>query len=355
MDFPGDPVTSTSERPERGRRERPPRRPQRQQIMARRAIALGGGLLLVILLVLGVRGCLDARKERSLRDYARDVSQIAAETERSSENFFSRLEDPENLSTQEFLDAVNTDRSAMDGYLSRVEGLNTPGDMERGQNALELVYQLRSNALTQVANLLPTATGDAGREQAITGIAEQMRTLLASDVLYEDVAAPEINQVLSDNGITDSDLPDSQFVQDGIKWLDTDEIDSALSGVSGVTAEAPTPGLHGTELVSVAISGTTLDSSAPASIEAGDAPEVEASILNGGDSEESEVQVNVTVDDGEPVTQDIPSIAAGATEVVTIPLTPAPEGEVTLEVEVEPVPGEEMTDNNSASYTIEFV
>ena len=321
--------------------------------MARRAIALGGGLVVLILLVLGVRGCLDARKERSLKDYSRDVSQIAAETERTSENFFGRLEDPSNLSTQEFLDAVNTDRSAMDGYLSRVEGLSTPGDMERAQNALELVYQLRSNALTEVANLLPTATGDAGREQAITGIAEQMRILLAGDVLYENVVVPEINQVLADNEITDSDVSDNQFVQDGIKWLDEDAIDSALSDISGVTTSA-TPGLHGTELVSVTVNGTTLDPSTTVTVEAGDAPELEASILNGGDSEETEVEVSVTIDDEEPVTGDIPSIVPGATEVVTIPLTPAPEGEVTLEVEAEPVPGEEKTDNNSASYTVDF-
>ena len=148
----------------------------------------------------------------------------------------------------------------MDGYLSRVEGLSTPGDMERAQNALELVYQLRSNALTEMANQLPTATGDAGREQAITRIAEQMRILLASDVLYEDVVTPEINQVLQDNDITDSDVSESQFVQDGIKWLDEDAIDTALSGISGVTASA-TPGLHGTELVSVTVNGTTLDPS----------------------------------------------------------------------------------------------
>lgn len=321
--------------------------------MARRAIALGAGLIVLVLLVLGVRGCLDARKERSLKDYARDVSQIAAETDRTSKGFFDRLDDPESLSTQEFLDAVNTDRSAVDGYLSRVEGLSTPGDMERAQNALELVYQLRSNALTQVANLLPTATGDAGRDQAIDGIAEQMRILLASDVLYENVVTPEINQVLADNEITDSDVTESQFVVDGIKWLDDDAIDSALSGISGVTAAA-TPGLHGTELVSVSVNGTLLDAGSTATIEAGEAPEVEASVLNGGDSEESGVEVSVTVDEGEAATQDIPSIAPAATEVVTIPLTPAPSGEVTLEVEAKPVPGEEMTDNNSASYTVDF-
>src|SRR3712207_8841836 len=31
LDFPGDPATSTSEQPVRGRRERPPRRPQRSE------------------------------------------------------------------------------------------------------------------------------------------------------------------------------------------------------------------------------------------------------------------------------------------------------------------------------------
>ncbi len=37
-----------------------------------------------------------------------------------------------------------------------------------------------------------------------------------------------------------------------------------------------------------------------------------------------------------------------------IPLTPAPSGEATLEVDVEKVPGEEVDENNKASYTVTF-
>src|SRR5690242_19977149 len=48
------------------RRERSRRRPERQQIMLRRALALVGGLVLLILVVLGVKGCLDARANREL-------------------------------------------------------------------------------------------------------------------------------------------------------------------------------------------------------------------------------------------------------------------------------------------------
>ena len=186
--------------------------------MARRGIALGGGLLVLILLVLGVRGCLDARKERALKDYARDVSQIVDETTQTSDAFFTRLEDPGNLSATEFEQEINADRSAMDSYLSRVEGLDVPGDMSRAQNGLELVYQLRARALgdDRPASRL-RACGEEGREAAIADIAAEMRTLLASDVLYEDVVRPEIIGVLDGEGIEGSDPPESQFLQDGIQ------------------------------------------------------------------------------------------------------------------------------------------
>ena len=40
--------------------------------MVRRTIALVGGVLVLILLVLGVRGCLNARKESAVKDYGND-------------------------------------------------------------------------------------------------------------------------------------------------------------------------------------------------------------------------------------------------------------------------------------------
>ena len=357
MDFlDDDPVAATSNREGslRQRRGRGGQRSPRQQIMIRRGIALAGGLLILILLVLGVRGCLDARKERSLRDYARDVSQIGTETEQTSEAFFARLNDPGGLSTQEFLDEVNTDRGAVDGYLSRVENLNTPGDMDAAQNALELVYQFRSNALTEIANLLPTATGTAGRQEAIEKIAEETRTLLASDQIYEKVVQPEVDRVLADNDITDSDLTENQFVADGIKWLSADQIEAALGQVSGAsTDQAATPGPHGTALIATTLSGTPLEEGAPVTFDGTGAPEIEAQVQNQGAAEEN-VTVTVTVDGGDPVSAELSGLAPDATESVTVPLTPAPTGEVTLDVEAEPVPGEETTDNNVASYTVDF-
>ena len=334
------------------RRQRPKRRSERQQIMLRRALALGAGLLILILLVLGVRGCLNARKDRALSDYAGDVTQIVEETSQTSKSFFDKLSDPGGLSVTEFVAEINADRSAMDNYFSRVDGLDPPGDMEEAQTALELVYVLRSSAMAEIAERMSTALGDVGSEKATAAIANQMRELMASDVLYASVVQPEINSALADNGIEGEDVPESVFVPEGTKWLDEEEISSALASVSGATGAA-TPGVHGLELIATSVNGTELAPEGVTSVSAEETAEVEVQVQNQGESTENGVTVTVTVD-GTGTQGEISSIEAGETATVTIPLVPTPKGEVTLEVEAEPVPGELLSENNEATYTVEF-
>lgn len=336
-----------------GRRPRPPRRPERQQILLRRGLALGAGLLILILLVLGVRGCLNARKHRALSDYARNVSQIVDETDQTSKSFFDKLSNPGELSVTEFVAEVNADRSAMDNYVARIDGLDTPGDMGKAQSSLELVYELRGSAMTEIAEQVSTALGDVGSEKATAAIAKQMSVLAASDVLYASVSRPEIDGVLAANGISGDDVPKSVFVPDGTKWLDEAEVSAALGAVNGSSGGAETPGVHGLGLLGTSINETELVAEESTGVPLEGTPEVEVQVQNQGESTENGITVSVTVD-GQTLTGDISSIEAGATETVTIPLTPAPKGEVTLEVEAEPVPGEEVSENNEASYTVVF-
>jgi CARDB len=336
-----------------GRRPRPPRRPERQQILLRRGLALGAGLLVLILIVLGVRGCLNARKHRALSDYARNVSQIVDETDQTSKSFFGKLEDPGELSVTEFVAEVNADRSAMDNYVARIDGLDTPGDMGKAQDTLELVYELRGSAMTEIADQMSTALGDLGSEKATAAIAKQMSVLAASDVLYASVARPEIDGVLADNGIEGDDVPKSVFVPDGTEWLDESAVSEALGSISGATG-ASTPGVHGLGLLGASINGAELAPEGNTAVAVEETAEVEVEVQNQGESTENGVTVSVTVSGGGTLQQDISSIEAGATETVTIPLTPTPKGEVTLEVEAAPVPGEEVSENNEASYAVIF-
>ncbi|HKB50934.1 MAG TPA: CARDB domain-containing protein [Solirubrobacterales bacterium] len=335
-----------------GRRPRPQRRPERQQILLRRALALGAGLLILILIVLGVRGCLNARKHRALSDYARNVTQIVDETDQTSKSFFGKLAEPGTLSVTEFVAEVNADRSAMDNYRSRIDSLDTPGDMGNAQKSLELVYELRGSAMTEIADKMSTALGDVGSKKAIAAISRQMARLLASDVVYASVTRPEIDGVLADNGIEGDDVPKSVFLPEGTKWLDESAISAALGSVSGAAAET-TSGVHGLGLIGTSINGAELTPEGSTAVVAEETPEVEVQVQNQGESTENGITVSVTVN-GKTLQQDISSIEPGATETVTIPLTPVPKGEVTLEVEVAPVPGEEVSENNEASYTVVF-
>ncbi|HVY96518.1 MAG TPA: CARDB domain-containing protein [Solirubrobacterales bacterium] len=320
--------------------------------MLRRGLALGGGLVVLILIVLGIKGCLDARANRELSDYARNVTQIVEETKQTSKSFFGKLSDPGTLSVTEFVAEVNADRSAMDNYATRIDGLSTPGDMSSPQKALELVYELRASAMDEIAEQMSTALGNEGSAKAIGVITKQMQTLLAADTLYAAVVRPEINHVLESKGISGSDVPKSVFVPEGTKWLEESAVSSALGSVSGSNSGEASAGVHGLGLLGVSINGTELGEEA-ATISSEETPEIEVEVQNQGESTENGIGVSVTAG-GNTVEGTINTIAAGETATATIPLTPAPKGETTLEVKVETVPGEQVSENNEATYTVLF-
>jgi hypothetical protein len=334
----------------RGGRRTP--RPPRQQIMLRRGLAAGAGLLLLVLLVLGVKGCLNARKERALKDYGRNVTAIVQETDQVSTSFFKQLENPGSLSVTEYTNDIASNRSGLDSLLQRTQQLDVPGDMKSAQQAFKLTMQLRRNALTNISDSISTALGQEGRTEAVDKIAFQMKALLASDVLYRQIAKPEMEQALNANGIDDVAIPASKFLPDD-SWLDSTKVEDALAQVSGGGAAA-TPGIHGLGLIQTSANGQVLEEGVPVTISAGGKPELDVQVQNQGDSDESGVTVSVTVNGEQPIEQQISSIAAGETQTVKIPLTPAPKGQATLDVEVQAVPGEQVSDNNKASYEVTF-
>ena len=194
----------------------------------------------------------------------------------------------------EFIAEVDADRSAMDNYVARIDGLDTPGDMGNAQRSLELAYELRGSAMTEIAEKVSTALGDVGAEKATVAIAKQMGVLAASDVVYPAVARPEINGVLADNGIEGDDVPKSTFVPDGAKWLD--EAKPSTRSDRSAAPSAATPGVHGLGLLSTSINGTELSPEESIGVVAEETPEVEVQVQNQGESTENGITVSVTVD-----------------------------------------------------------
>lgn len=327
---------------------------QKKTLMIRRGIALGVGILILILIVVGVRGCLDARKNRSLEDYTNSVTQITDESNTLGSDFFETLDSPGDLSVSDFTTEVEADRGAVEAFKGRVEKLSVPGDMEEAQDVLDLVYRIRSGAMTDIAKQVPTALGDEGRERAVRRIAFQIQALVTTDVLFNRIVRTRIREVLGSKDISGPKVPLSTFVPDPLKWSDPEEVSDALAEIGGAPREADDGAIHGTGIAEVSIGGQTLSDSVSTVIPTGTEPVVDVSVQNQGETEESDIEVSVSVDGGEALTQSIDTLAIGETGTASITLTPAPSGEVTLEIEVSEVPGEGLLDNNVGSYTVTF-
>jgi hypothetical protein len=334
------------------RTRRPPPDPERQ-IMLRRLIAVGIGLLIVVLLVLGVRGCLNARKTRSFENYVADLTALTADSNSLSKTFFGRLEDPGSLTPLQFEAEVKADRGAAEGLFDRARSLSAPDQLTDAQNLVVLTFQLRRDALAVISDEISTAFARVGSDQADAAIAAQMKTLLASDVLYGR-AQTMIGQTLKEEGIN-ADVPTSVFLPGTPNWLSIDVIKQALGQVSGT--EAATPGVHGLGLIQTTLQpdGTTLQEGSPATGTA-DGAALDVQVQNQGESEETGVNVAYTIEGGSGGEGTIDRIAPQETASVTIPIDPAPgPGDSdTITVKVDAVPGEQVTKNNEATYQVTF-
>jgi hypothetical protein len=369
----GDEPTRAASRPARPPRRRGggggPRDPQppraaadRRTLLIRQGVAVGVGVLLLVLIVLGVKSCTDSRRENALKDYNRDITAVITDSDRDvGRAFFQVLssgsQQPSDLQVQ-----VNELRLAADEDLSRARGFDAPDDMQNADRNLQLVLGLRAEGLRKIADALPAALGRGQpAEQAIERIAGQMQAFLSSDVVYDLRVAPLIKQVLDDNGIQGQRIADSQFMTD-ISWLSPDTVASRLGaeGTGSGTREVA-PGTHGHGLSSVAVGDTTLQPSPAVNRVAVGSGGVTFTVgfENQGENDERNVRVTVTVRGGtNPITarKTVTQTKAGSPAEVEIPLGAAPPiGQaVTAEVVVAAVRGEEKTDNNRQRYTVIF-
>jgi hypothetical protein len=330
--------------------------PQRQYLV-RRVMALGVGVLILILLLLGIRGCLNARKERGFENYARDLDAIVAESNQLSATFFNRLEEPErNQSELDLAAQVAGDRNTAEGLLNRVEGLDTPGELEGAQEELVQAFELRRDGLAGIADQIPTALGDNSSE-AMKSIVGDMREFLASDVLYGR-ARGDIISVLDDEGIA-AEVQSSVFLPDPIEqWLDPVQLTTIITSAAG---EEINCNVCGTELLSTTLNpgGTILTPDSLNTVNVQDTPEIDVEVQNGGDAEVNGLVVSFELTGGADVIEGettIDRIASGGIETATLAFDSEPETgtELSLEVVVSAVPGETLTDNNTSIYPIQF-
>jgi hypothetical protein len=342
-----------ADEPERPRRRVGGPQRRRQQFLLRRLIGVGVGLAFLILVVIGIRGCLQARSDRALRNYDSSVATIMQQSEQSGKDFFQLLSSPSGSSSVDVQNQVFAQRDASSSLLDRADSLSTPGQMHDAQAAVEQTLTLRRNALTAIAANVTQAAARTQTADAITTIGNAMGSLYASDILWTQIGKPDIQKVLKDEGVDGQPLPAGNFMPaNATDYLDQTTLVTKLNAITGNIAT--TGGTHGLQLDSTTIGSTQLSPDQTTTVPS-DSTEIDIGVTNSGDSDETGISVNVTIG-GASLTGQLQSLSAGQSGTIKIPLTtkPTPGTDTTVEVAVRPVPGEQLTDNNTATYTVVF-
>jgi hypothetical protein len=329
--------------------------------MLRRTIALVGGVIVLILFVLLVRGCLDARKENAIKNYASDSADLLRASKLEGDSLFKLLQGQGGTDqTTSIINQLNAYRVESSELVDRAKRLDVPGDLNGAQDDLVEVLELRSGGLADITDALQVALGDQDRRQGSDDVAKQMQVFLASDIIDTQRFRRQLFEVLRDKNLSAPDLPANGFVPD-IQWLQpdfvADQVNALRTGTGGGGEAAP--GLHGDGIAGVTLGGVALGPGASASVQLSGDLAFEIQVQNQGENTETDVVVRVTVGDGgDADTQEetIPTIAAGELKTVTIPLSKQPPTgqNVPIKVEVEPVPGEQKTDNNTQESSVIF-
>jgi hypothetical protein len=369
-DEPPTQETSRTERliPRRGPRgpQQPPRAPTNLTPLLRLIGLIAFAILVVVLLVIWVQSCQETGKDKTYKSYMGKVSDVSGSSAQIGKQLSSVLlaqglkeaqveQKVAALARQEQLD------------VQRARAITPPGTLRDEHQALIQALQFRVSGLNGLASALAATANVKDSTRAGTVLASQMQRLLASDVIFEDSFKAPAAAELDRQGVTGTNesggplVPDSNFLQSSELVTPTAMV-TVIDRIRGSASSPSTGGLRGTNIVSVKAqpAGTELSTSTQTTVVVRTNLSIEVTVENSGDSQEANIPVTLRI-----VQSGVPDVVKKATigfispgEQRTVSFTnfPAPsfQSPAQIKVEVQPVPNESNTSNNSADYSVLF-
>jgi hypothetical protein len=351
----------------RGRGPRLPRGPIRPRAGFTPLLRLLGliafAILIVVLLLLWVQSCQEDAKRDAYSDYMTDIGAVGKDSERIGRELSDVLTTP-GIKPADLQKQLAGLVQQQEIGADQARKLDPPGPLLDSHEASVESLNFRVDGLAGLSEAFQRTQGSKDAAAAGALLASQAERLVASDVVWDDLFKEPAVAVLKEEEISGVEVPDSNFVQtpDLASTRSMVPIWERINGsaASGSTTGTPS-GLHGTNIESVKVipGGQTLSESTENTVEASTDLGFAVAVANGGDSQEVKIVVTLTIQQSPtPIVkkQTIEIINPDETKNVVFRDFPSVDfGERrVMRIDVDPVPGEAKTDNNSAEYPVIF-
>ncbi|HET9673567.1 MAG TPA: CARDB domain-containing protein [Gaiellaceae bacterium] len=316
-------------------------------------------IFVVIVLVFWIQSCRSASKTEAYQDYMAEMKTVSDASAAIGRDLNEQLTTP-GTNQANLIKAIEGLTDRHEQVVQNAQKIDEPGPLRDEQQASIEALQFRTSGLNGLAAAFRQTANTKDAARAGSLLAAQAERFVASDVIWDDLFVEPSKTELESQGVTGVAVPDSNFVV-------TADLASQRSMVAlwqrlQGAAEGGTPsGLHGTGIVSTTVlpSGEQLTTGEETVVEATSDLAFRVAVQNSGDSQEVGIKVTLTIQKSpEPITQTktIQLINSGETKSVTFEnLGQPPFGPTTpVKIDVEPVPGEANTKNNTVEYPVVF-
>jgi CARDB protein len=323
--------------------------------LARLAVLIGAAILLAVILVLIVRSCREAGKREEYQNYMEQAQSVAGQSERVGQQLAGLLTTP-GIKLQDLRGRLNGLLQTQEQLVAEAQGFEPPGQLRQQQESLVEAMQFRVSGLSGLSAAFGQIGDSSNPQAAGRQLTQQAERLTASDVVYADLFAEGSRAVLQNEDVEGVAVPESDFIQS----TDFSSPRQWTLIVRRLTQSPEAGGLHGNQIAAVRVQpgDQQLSPTEENTVTASDRLAFLVSVKNSGDSQETQVQVRLTIQQTPTVRKQavISIINPGETKTVTFSdLGPPDFGtRATLRVTVEPVTGEANLDNNTAEYPVIF-
>jgi len=325
-------------------------------------------IVIVVLLVIWGQGCSSDKQRTTYNDYMTKIGDVGSASVKIGTDLADLLTTP-GLKQAELETKLGGLIQQQQQDVQQADGLDVPGPLRPGHDHAVQALQLRVGGMQGMLAAFKATASSKDATAAGEQLSAQARRLEAGDVVWQDLFRVPAAAVLENEGLSDVTVPQSVFVEN-VELYSTKSMTAIWQRIHGASTGGTPSGVHGTGLqytdVTPAASCTQgctgsgqLSTDAEATIRVSTDLGFVVGVTNTGENQEVQVQVTLTVPKGtSPIVKKatIDLIDVGETKTVTFKDFPEVQfGEkTTVQVSVEPVPGEQNKANNTAEYPVIF-